>query len=184
MLVHTQYRCHRNALDACDAQWQLLACHECAMSALWQHRQSPTSRTSWEHGGTPSALLRNATIILGMLWHLHVMKNMKLFALFSSILVQSQSAMRNFKSSCQHRGIVIECDRGFTCHPFKLQSPNLGQKCILVWLRSLLFWGLIDLDLQGQIWHQKSKFIPFCACLHDDLSPVQVSHQIWTRNAS
>ena len=33
----------------------------------------------------------------------------------------------------------------------KLESLNLDQKCILVWLRSLLFWRLIDLDLQCQI---------------------------------
>ena len=38
-----------------------------------------------------------------------------------------------------------------TFHPFKLESPNLDQKCILVRLRSLLFWRLIDLDLQCQI---------------------------------
>ena len=38
-----------------------------------------------------------------------------------------------------------------TFHSFKLESPNLDQKCILVRLRSLLFWGLIDRDLQCQI---------------------------------
>ena len=31
-----------------------------------------------------------------------------------------------------------------------IESPNLDQKCILVRLRSLLIWGLINLDLQGQ----------------------------------
>ena len=34
---------------------------------------------------------------------------------------------------------------------FKLGSPNLDQRCKRPWLRSLLFWGAIDLDLQGQI---------------------------------
>ena len=46
----------------------------------------------------------------------------------------------------------FELVRKITCHSFKLESPNLDQKCILVRLRFLVFWGLIDLDLQGQIW--------------------------------
>ena len=38
-----------------------------------------------------------------------------------------------------------------THHPFNLGSPNLDQKCKSPWLRSILFWGAIDLDLQCQI---------------------------------
>ena len=38
-----------------------------------------------------------------------------------------------------------------TRHPFKLGSRNLDQRCKTLWLRSLLFWEVIDLDLQGQI---------------------------------
>ena len=49
--------------------------------------------------------------------------------------------------------------RTITCHPLKLQSPNLDQKCKTPWLRSLLFLGFIDLDLQGQI-ELKSKNLP------------------------
>ena len=41
--------------------------------------------------------------------------------------------------------------RTITCHPLKLQSPKLDQKCKTPWLGSLLFFGFIDLDLQGQI---------------------------------
>ena len=41
--------------------------------------------------------------------------------------------------------------RAITCHPFKLESPNLDQNSKTPWLKSLLFWGLIDLELQGQI---------------------------------
>ena len=41
--------------------------------------------------------------------------------------------------------------RTITCRPWELQSPKLGQRCKTPWLRSLLFWGFIDLDLQGQI---------------------------------
>ena len=35
--------------------------------------------------------------------------------------------------------------------PFKLGSPNLDQRCKRHWLRSLLFWGAIDIDLKCQI---------------------------------
>ena len=34
---------------------------------------------------------------------------------------------------------------------FKLGSPNLDHRCKRPWLRSLSFWGVIDLCLQGQI---------------------------------
>ena len=38
-----------------------------------------------------------------------------------------------------------------TCHAFKLKSPNLDNKSKTPLLRSLLFWRVIDLELQGQI---------------------------------
>ena len=38
-----------------------------------------------------------------------------------------------------------------TRDPFKLGSPNLDQRCKRPWLRSLLFLGVMDLDLQGKI---------------------------------
>ena len=41
--------------------------------------------------------------------------------------------------------------RAITCHAFKLESPNLDHKSKTPWLRSLLFWGVNDLELQGQI---------------------------------
>ena len=41
--------------------------------------------------------------------------------------------------------------RTITCRAFKLESPNLDHKSKTPWLRSLLFWGVIDLELQGQI---------------------------------
>ena len=49
--------------------------------------------------------------------------------------------------------------RAITRDLFKLGSPNLDQKCKRPWLRSLLFCGLIDLDLQGQI-DSKVKIYP------------------------
>ena len=48
-----------------------------------------------------------------------------------------------------------------TWDPFKLGSPNLDQRCKRPWLRSLLFWGAIDLDLQGQIWLQSQNLPHF-----------------------
>ena len=48
---------------------------------------------------------------------------------------------------CVNHGLV----RALTHHSFKLESPNLEQRCKRPWLSSLLFWGMIDLDLQGQI---------------------------------
>ena len=41
--------------------------------------------------------------------------------------------------------------RAMTRDPFKLGMPNLDQWCKRPWLKSLSFWGVIDLDLQGQI---------------------------------
>ena len=49
------------------------------------------------------------------------------------------------------RQSVTKFVRAITHHPFKLGSPNLDHRCKRPWLRSLLFWGVIDLDLQGQI---------------------------------
>ena len=40
--------------------------------------------------------------------------------------------------------------RAITQDPFKLGSPNLKHRCKRPWLRSLLFWGVIDLYLQRQ----------------------------------
>ena len=76
--------------------------------------------------------------------------------------------------------------RTITCHPLKLQSPNLDQKCKTPWLRSLLFLGFIDLDLQGQI-ELKSQNLPHFGLV--SLSGRQVNtkwseaFQIWTKNA-
>ena len=42
--------------------------------------------------------------------------------------------------------------RAITRDPLKLGSPNLNHWCKRRWLRSVLFWGVIDLYLQGQIY--------------------------------
>ena len=64
--------------------------------------------------------------------------------------------------------------RAITCHSFRLESPNLYQKCLTPWLRSLLFLGVIDLDLQGQIKLQTQNWPPFQACPHHYSPPIQV----------
>ena len=54
---------------------------------------------------------------------------------------------------------IHPCVNKFVCmitHPFKLEWPNLDQRCKRPWLRSLTICGMIDLDLQGQIYHLKS----------------------------
>ena len=51
--------------------------------------------------------------------------------------------------------------RAITRHPCKLGSPNLDHRCKRPWLRSLLFWGVIDFDLQGQIKLQSQKLPHF-----------------------
>ena len=44
-----------------------------------------------------------------------------------------------------------ELVRAINHHTFKLEPPKLDKRCKTTWLRSLLFCGAIDLDLQGQI---------------------------------
>ena len=51
--------------------------------------------------------------------------------------------------------------RAITRDPFKLGSPNLKHSCKRPWLRSLLFWGGIDLYLQGQIYLQSQNLPHF-----------------------
>ena len=41
--------------------------------------------------------------------------------------------------------------RAINHHAFKLEPSNLDKRCKRTWLRSLLFWGAIDLDFQDQI---------------------------------
>ena len=43
----------------------------------------------------------------------------------------------------------FELVRAITHHPFTLGSQNLDQRCKIPWLRSVLFWGLIELDMSN-----------------------------------
>ena len=62
--------------------------------------------------------------------------------------------------------------RAITHQPFKLESPNLDQRWKRPWLRSLLFCGTIDLELQGQI-ELKSQNLP-----HFELVRAKSHHQL------
>ena len=55
--------------------------------------------------------------------------------------------------------------RAITHHLFELGLRNLDKRCKRPWLRTLLFWGAIDLDLQGQIW-LKSPNLPHFELFH------------------
>ena len=59
--VETHWARPARFVHAVDAQWQLFARHEHAVSAPWLRSQSPV-RTPWERGGTPWALIGNATV--------------------------------------------------------------------------------------------------------------------------
>ena len=63
------------------------------------------------------------------------------------------------------RPSVTKFVRAITHYPFKLGSPNLDQRCKRPWLRSLLFCGAIDCDLQGQIALQ-SQNLPHFEVVH------------------
>ena len=66
---------------------------------------------------------------------------------------------------CVHVSVNHEFVRTITHQPFKLGSPNLDQRCKRPWLRSLLFRGVIDGDLQGQIKLQ-SQHLPHFELVH------------------
>ena len=57
--------------------------------------------------------------------------------------------------ACINHGLV----RTITHHSFNLESLNLAQRCKRPWLRCLLFLGMIDLYLQGQI-QLESQILP------------------------
>ena len=75
-----------------------------------------------------------------------------LFLPEASMAIRYCRCLRLFVRPCVNHLLV----RAITRDPFKLGSPNLNHRCKRPWLRSLLFWGVIDLYLQGQInlWSQ------------------------------
>ena len=66
---------------------------------------------------------------------------------------------------CVRPCVNHELVRGITHHLFQLGSPNLDQRCKRPWLRSLLFCGTIDRDLQGQI-ELQSQNLPHFELVH------------------
>ena len=66
---------------------------------------------------------------------------------------------------CVSVSVNHEFVRAITHQPFKLGSPNLDQRCKRPWLRALLFCGMIDHDLQGQI-ELQSQNLPNVELVH------------------
>ena len=66
---------------------------------------------------------------------------------------------------CLHLSVCVCVNhmlvRSITHHPFKLGSPYWDHRCKRPWLRTLLFWGAIDIDIQGQIELQSQNLPPF-----------------------
>ena len=58
-----------------------------------------------------------------------------------------------------------ELVRTITHRPVKLGSPNLDQRCKTPWFGTLLFLGMIDSDLQGQI-QLESQILPHFELIH------------------
>ena len=115
----------------------------------------------------------------GLRWVLR--KNYKLLRLtWWSFLPEASFGLRVLSSPasvglCVRVCVCINHEhvRTITHRPFKLGSPNLDQRCKTPWFGSLLFLGMIDLDLQGQIVTSKSNFTPFWACSHHYSSAIQ-----------
>ena len=71
-------------------------------------------------------------------------------AILQLLLPEASFGLRVLSLPLSVRPSVTKFVRAITHHPFKLGSPNLDQRCKTPWLRSLLFLGAINLDLQGQ----------------------------------
>ena len=74
-------------------------------------------------------------------------RNVEVFLLEASMAIGYCRCLRLSVRPCVNHLLV----RALTRDPFKLGSPNLNHRCKRPWLRSLLFWGVIDFYLQGQI---------------------------------
>ena len=69
-------------------------------------------------------------------------------------------------------GIVVACvcvcvgqSRASTNQPFKLESPNLDQRCKRPWLRSLLFWVRLTLNFKVKL-NLKIQNLPHFQLVH------------------
>ena len=66
---------------------------------------------------------------------------------------------------CVRVSVNHEFVRAITHQPFKLGSQNLDQRCQRPWLSALLFCGMIDRDLQGQIELQSQIYPILSLCM-------------------
>ena len=97
--------------------------------------------------------------------------------IFSSLITRGQYWPSGIVVACvcpSVRPSVHKFVRAITHHPFKLGSPNLDHRCKRPWLKSLLFWEVIDLWPSGSNLTLKSKLTPFWACPTHYSSPIQV----------
>ena len=80
-------------------------------------------------------------------------------------LPEASFGLRVLSLPASVRPSVTKFVRAITHYPFKLGAPNLDQRCKRPWLRSLLFCGTMDCDIQGQI-ELQSQNLPHFELLH------------------
>ena len=122
--------------------------YDCLLNSLFRSRWKKTSKLRVTGICAMASNAENVSIW----WHHHD-RGCRLIAVFTrgqfwpSGIVVACVCLCVCPCVCVNPQLV----RAITHHPFKLGSPNLDHRCKRPWLRSLLFWGVIDLDLQGQI---------------------------------
>ena len=111
--------------------WPLCAGNSTVTGEFPAQRASNAENVSiwWRHYGTPFFITR------GQFWPSGIVVACVCLSVCPSVCVCGKHLLA----------------RAITHHPSKLGLPNLDNRCKRLWLRSLLFCGVIDLDLQGQI---------------------------------
>ena len=80
-------------------------------------------------------------------------------------LLEASFGLRVLSFPLSVRPSVTKFVRVIIHQPFKLGSPHLDQRYKTTWLRSLLFYGTIDLDLQCQF-EPQSQNLPHLELVH------------------
>ena len=125
----------------------------CTMKELQQQLyELYTGQTKWH------ALLILKLVVVNNLMdrsiHWHISKFYQPYVCHHSFLPEASFGLRVLSLPacvCVCLSVNHQLVRAVTHQPFKLESPNLDQRCKRPWLRSLLFFEMIDLQLQGQI---------------------------------
>ena len=125
--------CHRLRLCVCRC-----VCQSVCQSLACPHDNSgPVQSRIAKFGPKMQKTLVKVPIVLGGNWHWPSRSNL------------------TWNQNLPHFELV----RTITHYPFNLGSLNLDHRWKIAWLRSLLFWMAIDLDLQEQIWFKKLNFL-------------------------